>query len=120
MIRRPPRSTRTDTLFPYTTLFRSVLDAKTCEILAMVNQPSYNPNSHENLKAIDMRNRAVTDVFEPGSSVKPLTVAAALEAGLVTPASLVNTSPGYLRVDGFTIRDEHNYGMIDEIGRAHV
>src|SRR3546814_7251857 len=60
-----------------------------------------------------MRNRAVTDVFEPGSSVKPLTVAAALEAGLVTPASLVNTSPGYLRVDGFTIRDEHNYGMID-------
>lgn len=90
-----------------------VLDAKTGEILAMVNQPSYNPNSHENLNPVDMRNRAVTDVFEPGSTMKPLTVAAALEAGLVTPNSQVNTSPGYLRVDGFTIRDEHNYGMID-------
>lgn len=90
-----------------------VLDAQTGEILAMVNQPSYNPNSHENLKPVDMRNRAVTDVFEPGSTMKPLTVAAALEAGLVTPQSQVNTNPGYLRIDGFTIHDERNYGMID-------
>lgn len=90
-----------------------VLDVKTGEILAMVNQPTYNPNDRASLKPSHMRNRAVTDVFEPGSTMKPFTVAAALESGLVTPTSMVNTSPGYLRVDGFTIRDHRNYGLID-------
>lgn len=90
-----------------------VLDAKTGEVLAMVNQPTYNPNSHHNLVAANMRNRAATDSFEPGSTMKPFTVAAALEAGLVTPDTLVNTNPGYLRVDGFTIRDDRNFGLID-------
>ncbi len=90
-----------------------VLDAKTGEVLAMANQPSYNPNTHAHLKAANMRNRAATDVFEPGSSMKTFTVAAALEAGLIEPDSYVNTNPGYITVDGFTIRDHRNYGMID-------
>lgn len=90
-----------------------VLDAWTGEVLAMVNQPTYNPNSLARLKASDMRNRAVTDVFEPGSTMKPFTVAAALESGLVTVNSSINTNPGYIRVDGFTIRDHRNYGMLD-------
>ena len=89
------------------------LDIQTGEVLAMVNQPSYNPNnrSHRNLAAL--RNRAVTDVFEPGSTVKPFTICAALESGKYQPSSLVDTSPGYLRIGGNTIRDEADYKVID-------
>lgn len=93
-----------------------VLDAKTGEILAMVNQPSYNPNSREDLRPAAMRNRALTDAYEPGSSMKPFTVAAALESGLVTPDTIVNTNPGYIRLNGYTIRDDHDFGVLDVTG----
>lgn len=90
-----------------------VLDAHTGEILAMVNQPSYNPNNRADLDTSALRNRAATDMFEPGSAIKPLTVAAALEKGMVTPHTEVDTNPGYLRIEGDTIRDHRDYGVID-------
>lgn len=91
-----------------------VLNAKTGEILAMANLPSYNPNSHIAETKGDFRNRAVTDSFEPGSTMKPFTIALALESGKYTPTSLINTNPGYLRVGGYTIRDdEADNGIID-------
>jgi cell division protein FtsI (penicillin-binding protein 3) len=95
-----------------------VLDAHTGEVLAMVNQPSYNPNDRRNLGAglESLRNRAVTDVFEPGSTMKPLTIAAALMSGKYKADSVIDTSPGYIRVKGKTIRDHRNYGELD-LGR---
>lgn len=90
-----------------------VLDVVTGEVLAMVNQPSFNPNNRRKLKGRNYRNRAVTDVFEPGSTLKPFTVAAALESGKYTPKTAVNTSPGYFKVGRNTIRDSKNLGMID-------
>lgn len=90
-----------------------VLDARTGEILAMVNQPGYNPNSRTGLSPAAMRNRAVTDLFEPGSTLKTMTMAAALEAGMVTPRSMIDTRPGTMRVAGKTIRDHRNYGVLD-------
>lgn len=90
-----------------------VVDVRTGELLAMVNQPAYNPNNRSGLDPSALRNRAVTDLFEPGSTVKPLTVAAALEAGMVNPATLIDTRPGYIRVGAKTIRDHRNYGVID-------
>lgn len=90
-----------------------MLDANTGEILAMVNQPSYNPNDPRQRISTSLRNRALTDTFEPGSTVKPVTVAAALMSGKYNPHSLVNTSPGYIRVKGQVIRDHRNYGEID-------
>lgn len=95
-----------------------VLDAHTGEVLAMVNQPSYNPNDRRNLGAglESLRNRAVTDVFEPGSTMKPLTIAAALMSGKYKASSVIDTSPGYIRVKGKTIRDHRNYGELD-LGR---
>lgn len=89
------------------------LDIQTGEVLAMVNQPSYNPNNRTARDVASLRNRALTDVFEPGSTVKPFTVAAALESGKWTPSSVVDTTPGYLRVGTKSIRDLHNYGVID-------
>ena len=90
-----------------------ILDATSGEILAMANQPSYNPNSKHQLQLDALRNRAITDVFEPGSTVKPFTVAAALESGKYKPKTIVNTSPGYVRVGRKVIRDFKNYGSID-------
>jgi len=90
-----------------------VMDAWTGEILAMVNQPGYNPNSRAGLTAAALRNRSVTDVFEPGSTIKTMTMAAALEAGMVTPRTIIDTRPGTMRVAGKTIRDHRNYGVID-------
>ncbi|HEY9147388.1 MAG TPA: penicillin-binding transpeptidase domain-containing protein [Gammaproteobacteria bacterium] len=90
-----------------------VLDVTTGEVLAMVNQPAYNPNNRSDLASVRFRNRAVTDVFEPGSTMKPFTIAAALESGKYQPGTTVDTSPGMLRVGGFTIRDSRNYGSID-------
>jgi len=90
-----------------------ILDAQSGEILAMVNQPSYNPNNRDKVKVDSMRNRAITDVFEPGSTVKPFTIAAALESGKFKPRSIVDTSPGLLRVGHKTIHDARNYGAID-------
>ena len=90
-----------------------ILDALSGEILAMANQPSYNPNSRNQLHLDALRNRAITDVFEPGSTVKPFTVAAALESGKYQPGTIVDTSPGYYRVGRKVIRDFKNYGAID-------
>lgn len=90
-----------------------LLDAQTGEVLAMVNQPSYNPNNRSTITQSNLRNRAMTDVFEPGSTVKPFTVAAALDSGKFSPQSRINTAPGYLRIGRNTIRDHRNYGDID-------
>jgi cell division protein FtsI (penicillin-binding protein 3) len=90
-----------------------VLDAHTGEVLAMVNQPSYNPNNRNDRDSAHLRNRAMTDVFEPGSTIKPFTVAAALGQGQFTPKSVIDTAPGLLRVGRKTIHDERNYGVID-------
>lgn len=89
------------------------IDIKTGEVLALVNQPSYNPNNRERKDVPNFRNRALTDVFEPGSTVKPFTVAAALSSGKWKPYSKVDTSPGYLRIGSKSIRDMSNYGVID-------
>jgi cell division protein FtsI (penicillin-binding protein 3) len=93
-----------------------VLDAKTGEILAMVNQPSYNPNQNKNKNPALRRNRAITDVFEPGSSVKPFTLAAAIDRGLYTENSRIDTSPGWLMVSGYPVKDVRNYGELDLAG----
>ncbi|RDE22786.1 penicillin-binding protein 2 [Motiliproteus coralliicola] len=93
-----------------------VLDVQTGEVLAMVNQPSYNPNDRSDLKASHVRNRAMTDTFEPGSPMKALTVAAAMSSGKYSANSKINTSPGYIRVRNRTIRDHRNYGVLD-LGR---
>jgi cell division protein FtsI (penicillin-binding protein 3) len=90
-----------------------VIDVDTGEVLAMVNQPSYNPNDREQLKAGLYRNRAATDIFEPGSSVKPFVIAAALASGQYRPDSVVDTSPGFLKVGNKVEEDEHNLGVID-------
>ncbi|GAA5218905.1 penicillin-binding transpeptidase domain-containing protein [Corallincola platygyrae] len=87
-----------------------VLDVKTGEVLAMVNTPSYNPNNRKGLKNHRTRNRAVTDTFEPGSSVKPLAVISALDAGAVDSDAVVDTSPGWMRLGGRQVRDSRNYG----------
>ncbi len=93
-----------------------VLDVATGEILAMANLPTYNPNAVGTSRQDTHRNRAVTDVIEPGSTMKPLTVAAALQSGKVTPSTLVNTSPGTLALGKYTIRDFRNYGTLDVTG----
>tara|TARA_R110000782_G_scaffold16637_5_gene47414 strand:+ start:3176 stop:4909 length:1734 start_codon:yes stop_codon:yes gene_type:complete len=90
-----------------------MLDIRTGEIMAMVGQPSYNPNNRKGLKSQYFRNRAVTDVFEPGSTMKPFTIAAGLESGNYKPHSAINTTPGYYKVGEYTIRDMRNYGKID-------
>lgn len=90
-----------------------VLDARTGEILAMVNQPAYNPHNRGEFRGEHYRNRAVTDLFEPGSTIKAFTVAAALESGRYEPNTPVDTSPGWYRLAGNTIRDFRNYGVID-------
>ena len=90
-----------------------VIDVDSGEVLAMVNQPAFNPNSVGRYAAATRRNRAVVDVFEPGSSIKPFIVAAALESGSYGPASMIDTSPGYYQVGRKTIRDKRNLGRID-------
>lgn len=90
-----------------------ILDVHTGEVLAMVNQPAYNPNNRPELHNDNYRNRAVTDLFEPGSTFKPFTIAAALESGQYTPASRIDTRPGNLQMGEYTISDPHNYGIIN-------
>ena len=90
-----------------------LLDAQTGEVLAMANQPSFNPNDRQGFKTSDFRNRAMTDLFEPGSTMKPLTIVAALETGEFTPVTEIDTHPGYLRVGNKTLLDPVNYGAID-------
>jgi cell division protein FtsI (penicillin-binding protein 3) len=89
-----------------------VLDIETGEVLAMVNQPTYNPNDRSQLAAERYRNRAITDIFEPGSSLKPLVVAAALESGQYRPSSIIDTAPGFIVVGPKRIEDTRNLGRI--------
>src|SRR5690606_33298302 len=89
-----------------------MLDSHTGEVLAMVNQPSFNPNDRSQLKPSAIRNRAVTDVIEPGSTMKPLTMVAALESGRYQANSVIDTSPGYVRVSQKTLLDPVNYGKL--------
>ncbi|HTV97217.1 MAG TPA: penicillin-binding protein 2 [Steroidobacteraceae bacterium] len=90
-----------------------VIDVDTGEVLAMVNQPSFNPNDRDQLKPDLYRNRAVTDIFEPGSSIKPFIIAAALASGQFRPDSVVDTSPGFVQVGNKVFEDEHDLGVID-------
>ena len=89
-----------------------VIDAVTGEVLALANYPSYVPDKRQNLTGEQLRNRAVTDTFEPGSTMKPITVAMALEAGRIKPQTVIDTGPGRFNIGGFTISDTHNYGSL--------
>ncbi|PMS21723.1 cell division protein [Trinickia dabaoshanensis] len=89
-----------------------VLDADTGEILALANAPSFDPNARAGLTARSMRNRAAVDTFEPGSTIKPLAIATALDAGRVRPDTLVDTAPGWYRIGRNTIHDTSNHGTI--------
>ena len=93
-----------------------VLDIKTGEVLAMANQPSFNPNDRSSLRQDAVRNRALTDLMEPGSTVKPFTILAALESGLFELDSMIETSPGYLKVDYKTFVDPVDYGQLNLAG----
>ena len=90
-----------------------VLDVSTGEVLAMVNQPSYNPHNKAELTDFSvLRNRAITDVFEPGSTVKPFTIVAALESALYEPETVIETSPGWMMIGPNEVRDIFNYGTL--------
>jgi cell division protein FtsI (penicillin-binding protein 3) len=93
-----------------------MMDARTGEVLAMANQPSYNPNNRAGLDPRGLRNQAIVDVFEPGSVMKPLAMAAIMESGQFPRDVEVDTSPGWMRIDRFTIRDIRNYGRLDLAG----
>ena len=93
-----------------------LLDARSGDVLALVSQPSYNPNNRAALRPENMRNRAVADLIEPGSTIKPFTVAAALMSGRYSPGTEVNTAPGFMRIRNKTIRDHRNYGVLDITG----
>ncbi len=106
-----------------------VIDVRTGEILAMVNQPSFNPNDRAHVDVSQYRNRAALDNFEPGSSIKPFFVAAALGSGKIKPTTVIDTNPGYIRVGIKLIEDEHNWGAMDiatilakssNVGMAHI
>ncbi|WP_460830865.1 peptidoglycan D,D-transpeptidase FtsI family protein [Lysobacter humi (ex Lee et al. 2017)] len=88
-----------------------VLDVASGEVLAMTNLPTFNPNAIGTAPRDAHRNRAVTDVFEPGSTMKPITVAAAMKAGLVRPNTMIDLNPGWMKLGRFTIRDHNNYGV---------
>ena len=93
-----------------------VLDSRSGEVLALANQPSFNPNNRRRLRPDRLRNRAVTDVFEPGSTMKPFVIAAALQTGKYRPGTRIDTSPGLFQVGVHTIRDMHDYGVLDLTG----
>ncbi|MGN6281537.1 peptidoglycan D,D-transpeptidase FtsI family protein [Frateuria sp.] len=107
-----------------------ILDVPTGEVLAMVNLPTYNPNSLSGSKFSDRRNRAVTDLVEPGSTIKPILMAAALSSGKYTPTSpLIDTTGGHWYFQGHDIHDTHNYGLLtptgvitksSNVGAAHI
>jgi cell division protein FtsI (penicillin-binding protein 3) len=89
-----------------------ILDVRSGEILALANLPTYNPNNRGHVARERMRNRALTDTFEPGSTLKPFTIAAALEAGKVRPGTIVDTSPGTLTIGNATVHDAHREGAL--------
>lgn len=90
-----------------------VLSVDSGEVLAMANWPAFNPNDRSNAKVSAIRNRAITDVFEPGSTVKPFLIAAAIENGTYKVNSTINTAPGYFNIAGLLVSDHSNYGVID-------
>ena len=92
-----------------------VMDVQSGEVLALANYPSYNPNLRRNLTGEQLRNRALTDTFEPGSTMKPFIAALALEKGLVRPESIIQTAPGRLTIGGSTITDAHPHGAMSVI-----
>jgi cell division protein FtsI (penicillin-binding protein 3) len=92
-----------------------VLDAKTGEVLAMVNLPTYNPNNPVNIQG-KTRNRVITDVFEPGSTLKSIAVSAAMEFGDFKPDTPIQTAPGYMKIGPATIHDTHDYGVLTVAG----
>jgi cell division protein FtsI (penicillin-binding protein 3) len=89
-----------------------VLDAQTGEILALANYPSYSPDKRVNLTGEQLRNRALTDSFEPGSTMKPFTIALALEKGIIKPETIIQTAPGTINITGSTITDSHPHGAL--------
>jgi cell division protein FtsI (penicillin-binding protein 3) len=89
-----------------------VLDVTTGEVLALANYPSYSPDKRTNLSGAQLRNRALTDTFEPGSTMKPLVIGLALEKGLVKPESVIQTAPGHITIAGSTITDAHPHGAL--------
>jgi cell division protein FtsI (penicillin-binding protein 3) len=88
------------------------LDVRTGEVLALANLPTYNPNNRAKLTGAQLRNRALTDSFEPGSTLKPFTVGLAMETGRITPASVIQTAPGTLVIGSYTIHDAHPGGAL--------
>jgi cell division protein FtsI (penicillin-binding protein 3) len=93
-----------------------VLDTKNGEILAMANTPSYNPNARGLYPQDSYRNRAVTDLFEPGSVIKPFSIASALESGLFKPSTIIDTNPSWMEVNGHIVKDINNYGVLNVSG----
>lgn len=93
-----------------------VLDARTGEVLALANEPDFNPNNRAGLRSGTFRNRAVTDLFEPGSTIKPFTIATALESGKYSPGSIIDTTPGTMQVGDRTFRDIRNHGVLTVAG----
>ena len=93
-----------------------VLDTKTGEVLAIANSPSFNPNARSRYTLDSYRNKALTDTFEPGSVMKPFSIASALDTGRFTPETIIDTRPSWMIVHGHTIRDVHNYGVLDVTG----
>ena len=89
-----------------------VLDVSTGEVLALANYPSFDPGKRQNLSGAQLRNRALTDIFEPGSTMKPFTAALALETGRVTPSTVIQTAPGRITITGSTITDAHPHGAL--------
>lgn len=90
-----------------------IIDVHSGEILALVNSPSFNPNNRQGVSPHRIRNRAITDAFEPGSSLKPMAVLSALEFGSAKPETIIDTSPGWMRIGGSLVRDSHNYGKLN-------
>lgn len=90
-----------------------ILDIETGEVLAITNYPSYNPNDRAHAKGPSLRNRAITDMYEPGSTAKPLAILAALETGKFKSSDVIDTNPGYFQVGNKTIKDHQNYGALD-------
>ncbi len=106
-----------------------VVDVRTGEILAMVNQPSFNPNDRTQFEVSRYRNRGATDIFEPGSSIKPFFIATGLASGKFKPGSVIDTNPGFIKVGVKVFEDEHNLGVADlatilakssNVGMAHI
>ncbi|MDO6524200.1 MULTISPECIES: penicillin-binding transpeptidase domain-containing protein [unclassified Motilimonas] len=90
-----------------------VIDVTNGEVLAMVNSPSFNPNNRGQYQSFRVRNRAITDTFEPGSTVKPFVIAGALINNVVEPDEIIDTSPGWMRIGGRRVADHRNYGKMD-------